>query len=112
MTDYEIGVFIGIAVGEGHFGGDKNQPQMTIRMHVDHAAMFSWLQSRLPGSKVYGPYDHDGRHYYQWMARGRYLRETIIPILDQYLTPDLSQRVYDRYVAMKGRYQSRLGCNT
>ena len=69
-TDIDIGVLVGLLVGEGHFGGDGRQPQITLRMHVRHEALFHWLEREFPGGKLYGPYHHSGRHYYQWMARG------------------------------------------
>jgi len=81
LDPFEEGFLVGILVGEGHFGGDGKQPQVTLRMHVRHEKLFRWLEEKFPGSKAYGPYHHGGRHYYQWMARGRILREEILPIL-------------------------------
>ncbi len=81
MTDFEEGFLIGILVGEGHFGGDGLQPQVTLRMHVRHQDLFHWLAANIPGSKLYGPYHHGGRHYFQWMVRGQSLREELLPIL-------------------------------
>jgi hypothetical protein len=104
VTDFDAGVLIGILVGEGHFGGDGRQPQVTLRMHVDHAALFEWLMGRFPGGRLYGPYEHSGRRYYQWMARGRFLRDEILPILRERLRPEHSRRVWDRYVAMCEAY--------
>ena len=95
-------------VGEGHFGGDGRQPQITLRMHVRHEAMFTWIERTFPGGKLYGPYNHDGRHYFQWMARGTYLREVLMPILDEYLTIQLDAAGAERYEEMKARYRSRL----
>ena len=68
-SEYELGVLVGLLIGEGHFGGDSRQPQITLRMHVRHAAMFRWLERTFPGGRLYGPYDHGGRRYYQWMVR-------------------------------------------
>jgi hypothetical protein len=99
---------VGLLVGEGHFGGDGRQPQVTLRMHVRHEAMFTWIEQTFPGGKLYGPYNHDGRHYYQWMARGSYLREVLVPILDEYLTTQLDAASAERYEEMKARYHSRL----
>ena len=78
---FEEGFLVGVLVGEGHFGGDGKQPQVTLRMHIRHQKLFSWLQETIPGSKVYGPYHHGGRRYYQWMARGNALRSELLPIL-------------------------------
>lgn len=103
-TEFDIGFFVGLLVGEGHFGGDGRQPQITLRMHTDHEQLFRWLERTLPGGKLYGPYTHGGRSYYQWMARGSYLRETVVPMLDRYLDPALDERAYRRYQAMKERY--------
>lgn len=97
------GILVGILIGEGHFGGDGRQPHVTLRMHVDHESLFRWIVARF-GGRLYGPYHHGGRHYFQWMARGAFLRETLVPLLDTYLDPELDRRSYERYVAMKTRY--------
>jgi hypothetical protein len=107
VSEFEAGFLVGLLVGEGHFGGDGRQPQVTLRMHTDHVAVFEWLLEHVPGGRLYGPYHHSGRRYYQWMARGRYVRDDLLPLLDRYLQPELSGRVYARFVEMKRRY--RLG---
>ena len=81
VADIDTGFVVGLLVGEGHFGGDGRQPQVTLRMHVRHEATFLRLRALLPGSKLYGPYRHGGRHYYQWMVRGQYLREVLVPLI-------------------------------
>lgn len=105
MTDYELGVFVGLLIGEGHFGGDGRQAHITLRMHVDHEPIFRWILRTLPpGGRLYGPYEHGGRRYFQWMARGPYLREVIVPLLDPVLDPSLDEKSYTRYAAMKAQY--------
>ncbi len=106
-TPFEIGVLIGVLVGEGHFGGDGRQPHVTLRMHTRHEALFRWLVATFPGGKLYGPYFHGGRSYYQWMARGAFLRRELLPILDAYLRPDVDEWAHARYTRMKETY--RLG---
>jgi len=101
---FEIGFLLGILVGEGHFGGDGRQPHVTLRMHTDHEALFHWIEDTFPGGRLYGPYDHGGRRYFQWMARGSFLRETLLPILDRHLTAEMDEKSYRRYVEMKDRY--------
>ena len=81
LNSFEEGFLVGVLVGEGHFGGDGKHAQVTLRMHIRHEKLFRWLLEKFPGSKLYGPYLHGGRNYYQWMARGRFLREEILPIL-------------------------------
>jgi len=105
LTDFQAGLLLGILIGEGHFGGDGRQPQVTLRMHTDHEALFLWLERTLPGSKLYGPYHHGGRSYFQWMVRGETLRDQLIPLLDQHLSPDLDEKAYRRYREMKDRYR-------
>ena len=107
LSDFEKGVLMGLLIGEGHFGGDGKQPQVTIKMHVRHKRIFEWLLERLPGSRLYGPYTHDRRNYYQWMMRGAALRENLIPILDSYPWWQIDEHSYERYMKMKERY--RLG---
>jgi hypothetical protein len=78
---FESGLLFGLLVGEGHFGGDGRQAHVTLRMHVRHERLFRWLEEAFPGGKLYGPYRHGGREYYQWMARGAFLREELAPFL-------------------------------
>lgn len=102
-TAADEGILVGILIGEGHFGGDGKQPHVTLRMNIDHESLFRWIVARF-GGRLYGPYHHGGRHYFQWMARGTFLRETLVPLLDTYLGPELDRKSYERYVAMKTRY--------
>jgi hypothetical protein len=95
---------VGLLIGEGHFGGDGRQPQVTLRMHVRHASLFRWLERTFPGGKLYGPYSHGGRDYYQWMARGRYLRDYLIPLLAQRLDAEVDGPSFERFDAMRRRY--------
>lgn len=104
-TPFEAGVLVGVLVGEGHFGGDGRQPHVTLRMHTDHERLFRWIEDTFPGGKLYGPYHHGGRSYYQWMARGQFLKSELIPLLDRHLTPDLDGKAWDRYQAMKRKYR-------
>jgi hypothetical protein len=106
LTDVERGLVAGILIGEGHFGGDGKQPQVTLRMHVRHEALFHWLQSRFPRARIYGPYHHDGRHYYQWMARGRALAEDVLPVVESVLTDEVDRHVSQRIREMRERYAS------
>lgn len=109
LTQFEVGVVVGILIGEGSFGGDGKQPQITLRMHVRHEALFRWLVARFPRSRLYGPYGHGGRSYFQWMARGPALVEDVLPLLEQYLTPDLDGYAQSRIDEMRDRYAEYLG---
>jgi hypothetical protein len=105
LSEFDSGFLLGILVGEGHFGGDGRQPQITLRMHTDHANLFTWLERTVPGSRLYGPYHHGGRHYYQWMCRGESLRAHLLPLLEQRLTPELDTKAYARYQEMREKYR-------
>ncbi|QNN25410.1 hypothetical protein HED60_10345 [Planctomycetales bacterium ZRK34] len=109
MSEYDWGLLIGLLIGEGHFGGDGRQPQITLRMHTRHKVLFDWIVNTFPGGRLYGPYNHCNRSYYQWMIRGRTLREIYLPILDIRITPTVDEHVYSRYAAMKERYPKQLG---
>ena len=74
------GYLLGLLAGEGHFGGDGRQPHVTLRMHVRHEKLFRWLEATFPEGRLYGPYHHGGRDYFQWMARGEFLRERLVPL--------------------------------
>jgi hypothetical protein len=103
MDDFDQGFLMGILVGEGHFGGDGLQAQVTVRMHVRHEELFHWLVQKVPGSKLYGPYHHGGRNYYQWMARGQALRGELLPILRRRLD-DVDSHVRERIAKMFDSY--------
>ena len=105
---FASGILLGLLIGEGHFGGDGRQPQVTLRMHVRHEALFRWLLAQFPGSKLYGPYNHGGRRYYQWMARGEVLKHALIPLLDALPLAQLDPYMHGRYQQMKDRYKIKL----
>lgn len=107
-SEFEEGMLVGLLIGEGHFGGDGRQPHVTLRMHERHEALFRWLERTFPGGRLYGPYDHGGRRYYQWMARGAYLREALVPLLDRTLTPSLDRYAHARFRRMCDRYARQL----
>jgi hypothetical protein len=104
LDDFDEGLFVGILVGEGHFGGDGRQPQVTLRMHTRHEALFRWIMVRFPRTKLYGPYHHGGRSYYQWMARGRALVEDVLPVLEARLTSTVDAYAAGRFAEMLDRY--------
>ena len=104
MDARDEGIVVGLLIGEGHFGGDGRQPQLTLRMHVRHESLLRWLHGLFPRSRLYGPYHHGGRHYYQWMARGDALVLDVLPILERHLTPDLDAYAHGRLTAMTNRY--------
>lgn len=104
LSDFDRGLLIGLLIGEGHFGGDGRQPQVTLRMHVRHEAVFRWLTERFPRSRLYGPYHHGGRSYYQWMARGQALVEDLLPFLDPVEMAILDTHAADRIATMRERY--------
>jgi len=108
VTGVAAGYLLGLLAGEGHFGGDGRQPHVTLRMHVRHEKMFRWLLATFPESRLYGPYHHGGRHYYQWMARGRFLRETIVPLVAAHAEL-LDDYVKERFRSMCERYGIAFG---
>ena len=104
LSDFDHGLFVGLLVGEGSFGGDGKQPQVTLRMHVRHEAIFHWLMERFPETRLYGPYHHGGRSYYQWMARGRALVRDVLPLLDASEIEALDAHAGARLRTMHERY--------
>ncbi len=107
-TEFEVGVLVGILVGEGHFGGDGRQPHVTLRMHVRHEPLFRWIERTFPGGRLYGPYNHGGREYFQWMARGAFLRDELVPLLEARLGDHLDVRTSERFAEMRENYRSLL----
>ncbi len=107
-ADLAVGFLLGLLVGEGHFGGDGRQPQITLRMHLRHERLFRWLISTVPGSRLYGPYHHSGRDYYQWMARGDSLRRQMVPLIAAHRDL-LDDHTAGRFDAMCERYSIPTG---
>lgn len=104
LTDADRGLLAGLLIGQGHFGGDGKQPHITLRMHVRHEAMFRWLEARFPRTRLYGPYHHGGRSYYQWMARGDALAEDVLPLVESVLTDEVDAHAAARIQDMRHRY--------
>ena len=106
LSDFDRGFLIGRLVGEGSFGGDGRQPQVVLRMHTRHEAIFRWLEARFPNCRLYGPYHHGGRSYYQWMARGRALVEDLLPVLEAEDLAQLDGHGAERFRDMCDAYSS------
>ena len=104
LSEFDRGFLTGLLVGEGSFGGDGKQPQVVLRMHVRHERIFRWLEARFPACRLYGPYDHGGRKYFQWMARGRALVDELLPYLDPDEIAALDAHAGERLREMCGRY--------
>lgn len=104
LDPLETGFLLGLLVGEGHFGGDGKQAQVTLRMHTKHEKLFRWLSERMPLGRLYGPYSHGGRAYYQWMVRGPELRGWLVPLIAEHLDL-LDDHVRSRFLAMCETYR-------
>ncbi len=104
LSEFDRGVLVGLLIGEGSFGGDGKQPQITLRMHVRHEALFRWLMDRFPSTRLYGPYHHGGRSYFQWMARGPALVRDVLPILEEEFAAELDGHAAERLEEMRTRY--------
>ncbi len=102
-SDFDDGFVLGLLATQGSFGGDGRQPQVTLRLHTRHLGLLEGLTERFPGSRVYGPYDHGGRSYAQWMARGPALVAGVLPLLEAHAdrVPDAAARIR----AMTARYE-------
>ena len=111
-SDFETGLLVGLLIGEGHFGGDGKQPHVTLRMNIRHETLFRWIEATFPGGRLYGPYHHGGRHYFQWMARGTYLRDVLVPVLREHLTSTTDEYAFRRFHDMCDRYAGQLGTPT
>lgn len=107
VDGFELGLLVGVLVGEGSFGGDGRQPSVTVRMHTRHEALLRKLCDVVPGARLYGPYDHSGRRYFQWIVRGPALRR-LVGVLDDHLTPSLDGHAAERYQRMRRTYARAL----
>ena len=104
LDAFSVGFLLGVLAGEGHFGGDGRQAHITLRMHVRHEKLFRWLQETFPETRLYGPYHHGGRSYFQWMARGPFLHQVMVPLIASHLH-QLDDYVAQRFLSMCERYR-------
>lgn len=104
LADRDQGLVAGILLSQGSFGGDGKQPQVTLRMHTRHEALFRWLMERFPRTKLYGPYHHGERSYFQWMARGQALVQDVLPVLEATITAEVDGYAASRLAEMRLQY--------
>jgi hypothetical protein len=104
LTDTERGLVAGVLMSEGSFGGDGKQPHVVLRKHVRHETLMRWLVERFPRSRLYGPYHHGDRSYFQWVARGPALVEDVLPVLEALIVPELDAHAAGRLAEMRERY--------
>ena len=72
-----------------------------------HVPIFRWLIARFPDTKLYGPYHHGGRSYFQWMARGPALVRDVLPWLeDAFSSTTIDEHAASRFALMCERYAS------
>lgn len=104
LSEFERGLVVGVLIGEGSFGGDGKQPQITVRMHTRHQTLFELLVRLFPRTRLYGPYHHGDRSYYQWMARGPALVEDVLPLLERSSLSDYDGHAAVRFNEMTTKY--------
>ena len=102
LTDFERGVVVGLLGTQGSFGGDGRTPQITLKMHVRHEDLLRWLLARFPRTRLYGPYGHGDRQFFQWMARGRALVQDVLPVLED--AGEIDAHAKARLALMRERY--------
>jgi hypothetical protein len=102
LSEFERGVLTGLIIGEASFTGDSKAAELVIKMHVRHEALMRWLHGLFPRTRLYGPYNHAGRHYFMWIARGRALTEDVLPQL--IAINELDDHVAARMKTMIRRY--------
>ena len=104
LSETERGLVAGILMSDGSFGGDGKQPHIMLRKHVRHESLMRWLADRFPRSRLYGPYHHGDRSYYQWVARGPALVEDVLPVLEALIVPELDAHAASRLAELRERY--------
>jgi hypothetical protein len=108
LSAFEKGLILGVLIGEGHFGGDGKQPQITLKMHVRHEQLLRWMNDRVRWSRLFGPYHHAGRHFLQLMFRGPAISRALGPMLASLPWEQIDDHSYRRFCDMLSRYRVRL----
>lgn len=109
LPDFDFGLLLGLLIAQGHFGGDRKQPQITLKLHSRHLPLLEWALERLPGARLYGPYEYGPRRFYQLMVRGDALRNRLMPLLDAAGWERIDPHSFARFQAMKQRYGLQSG---
>ena len=87
---------MGLVVGEGCFTADRQQPFLQVKLHARDPFPLRFLSDTL-GGRVYGPYNHQGRHYFTWLLRGPELRSAL-PIFRNYLPESWKREQFERWL--------------
>jgi hypothetical protein len=104
LSERDRGIVIGLLVTQASIGGDGKAPHVILKMHVRHEGLLRWLAERFPRSKLYGPYHHGDRHFFQWVARGPALVIDLLPLLEE--AAALDGHAAERIRAMTDNYAS------
>lgn len=102
LTDRERGIIIGLLVTQASIGGDGKAPHVILKLHVRHERLLRWLADRIPRSRLYGPYHHGDRHFFQWVARGPALVMDLLPLLEE--AAALDAHAAERIDALRTNY--------
>jgi hypothetical protein len=97
VDDFTIGYLIGLIVGEGSFTADRRAPVLSVKMHEEDPEALRILARSL-GGRVYGPYDHDGRHFFLYHLRGQALRSAV-PLFLSHLPTGRKRRQFLAWAA-------------
>lgn len=102
LSSFQIGYIMGLVVGEGSFTGDRRQPALQVKLHeADPEPLF--LLQHLLGGHVFGPYEHNRRHYCVYMLRGRALRAAI-PLFERHLPDSRRRRQFEAWLQQRSRF--------
>jgi hypothetical protein len=104
LSERDKGIVAGLLVTQGSFGGDGRQPQISLKLHTRHEPLLRWLVACFPRTRLYGPYHHGDREFFQWMARGRALVEDVLPVLEEAGMAGLDPHAAERLATMRSRY--------
>jgi hypothetical protein len=98
---------MGLVVGEGSFTADRQQPYLQVKLHARDPFPLRFLSDRL-GGKVYGPYDHGGRHYFTWLLRGPDLKRAI-PLFRDFLPESWKREQFEHWLDRHHEFFARDG---
>lgn len=101
MDAFELGYAMGLIVSQGSFTGDREQPSLEIKAHRRDVEPLEHVQ-RVLGGRIFGPYDHSGRHLYAYMLRGKELKDAL-PLIDERLPRGWKRAQFE---AWRGKYAS------
>ena len=104
MDPRDEGIVVGLLIGEGSSAATGASRRSPCACTSATSRCCAGSSGRFPRSRLYGPYHHGGRRYFQWMARGEALVLESCRCSNAISRPTSTRTPHARLTAMTERY--------